>query len=110
MASSEPSSAKPPKRRRRGEDRSELPLTSFLPERNPAAARAYVCALLGLIPVAGILLGPVALLFGWIGWRRYRANPDILGGGHALTGLILGPLELLVQLLGLALIAKGVTG
>ena len=64
-----------PRPRRRGvpEDRSEIPLTSFLPTRNPPARCAYVLAGLGLVPVLGLFLGVPAAV---CGTNRSLSKPD----------------------------------
>ncbi|HEY8506027.1 MAG TPA: hypothetical protein VIL46_15685 [Gemmataceae bacterium] len=82
-------------------------MSALLPPTNPEAARGYVCAMLGLIPVAGLLLGPAAVAFGWAGWRRFRRDPSARGGGHAAVSMAMGVLEAVVNLTGLALIARG---
>jgi hypothetical protein len=79
----------------------------FQPPNNHRAVAAYRCAVYGIIPVAGLLLGPVAVGLGILGWRHYRNNPDDRGGGHAAAGMILGSLELLLNGLGLSLIWVG---
>ena len=81
----------------------------MIPEpNNPRAMTAYRCAIYGLIPVAGLLLGPVAVAWGLAGWRHSRLNPDSHGVGHAVLAVILGLLELLTNAVGLALIWIGI--
>ena len=74
---------------------------------NPKALAAYRCAIYGLIPVAGLLLGPIAVALGILGWRHFRNHPGDRGGGHAAAGVILGLLELLTNGIGLSFIAFG---
>jgi len=74
---------------------------------NPKAMTAFRCAIYGLIPVAGLLLGPAALALGILGWRHAKANPADRGGGHAAAAMILGLLELLSNSIGLTLIGIG---
>ncbi|HKB05112.1 MAG TPA: hypothetical protein VKD90_23005 [Gemmataceae bacterium] len=79
--------------RRRKNDRSEIPV-SFLPEGNQTARRAYVCALLGLIPGLGPFFGPPAILLGLLGARAARRDEQKRGLGHAWASCILGEVEL----------------
>jgi len=80
----------------------------FSEPNNPRAMTAYRCAIYGLIPVAGLLLGPAALALGLAGWRHARQTPDRQGVGQAVTAVILGALELLTNAVGLALIWIGI--
>jgi len=75
---------------------------------NPRALAAYRYAVYGLIPVAGLLLGPLAVAQGLAGWRYSRQHKDKRGIGHAVTAVILGLLELLTNAIGLALIWIGI--
>jgi hypothetical protein len=71
---------------------------TLVPTGNPKALLAYYCGIFGLIPLLGLILGPLALVFGIQGKayanRRVRAG----GGGHAVAGLILGPIDFLIGL------------
>jgi hypothetical protein len=77
--------------------------------KNPSALAAYRCAVYGLIPLAGLILGPAAVTLGILGWRHFRLHPDDKGLGHAATGIILGLLELLTNCVGLTFIWIGLT-
>ncbi len=79
------------------------------PPNNPPALAAYRVAVYGLIPVAGLFCGPVAVALGILGWRHSRSHPGDRGLGHALTGVILGTLELLTNGIGLAFIWVGLS-
>ena len=94
-------------RRRPAEDRSEWAMSTLLPPNNRPAGRSYVLALFGLIPGLGALLGPTAVAFGWFGLRQHRRDPKAMGKGHAMVGMTLGVLEILVNALGWSLIALG---
>ncbi len=59
----------------------------------------------GLIPIAGLLLGPFAILFGWFGYRRAKTEPASDGLGHAVVSIVLGALEFVSNAAGLALLA-----
>lgn len=77
------------------------------PPSNPRALAAYRCACYGLIPLAGLVLGPAAIAMGIRGWLHSRANPKDLGTGFASAAVILGLLELLTNGIGLTLIGIG---
>lgn len=74
---------------------------------NKKALVAYRLSMYGLIPVAGLLLGPVAVAVGLLGWRHYRIFPKDRGIGHAVAAVILGSLEILTNGLGLFFIWIG---
>jgi hypothetical protein len=74
---------------------------------NKKALVAFKLAIYGLIPVIGLLLGPLAVAIGLLGWRHYRIFPKDRGIGHAIGAVILGSLELLTNGLGLLFIWIG---
>jgi hypothetical protein len=89
--------------RRRKNDRSEIPV-SFLPDGNPNARRAYLCAILGLVPGLGLLLGPPAIVLGVIGRRAALRDEFQRGLGHAYVSRLLGAIEFACNAVGLACI------
>ena len=95
----------PRKRRSRSDDKSEQPVT-FLPQGNPHARRAYLCAVIGLIPGCGLVLGLPAIIFGRLGYRAGKADAGQRGAGHAYVSMLLGTLELLVNGVALALFGR----
>ena len=97
-----------PPRRRRIRAADEAVLTLSKPIANWQAKFAWGCAAWGLIPGAGLPLGLIGMAFGGIGLRRVRRNPEDLGIRHALGGLMLGGIEILVNLVGLGCIVSGV--
>jgi hypothetical protein len=105
MASAErpPENHPEPLPRRRGQTvyRMSEPIT------NRAALRAWRCAEWGLLPVAGLPLGLAAVSLGVVGLRRFRRDPSVLGARHAFAAVILGAIEVLVNLTGLTLIVVG---
>jgi cation transport ATPase len=67
---------------------------------------AMVCGILAFfIPYVGIVLAILAIVFGGIGMRRTKANPDLKGRGMAITGLVLGILAFFVVILAAAILA-----
>jgi hypothetical protein len=59
------------------------------------------------VPVLGLFLGVPAAVCGWRARQRFLADPSVRGHGHAWVGLILGPTEVVVNVVGLALVARG---
>jgi hypothetical protein len=91
--------------RRRKNDRSEVPV-SFLPDGNPSARRAYLCALFGLIPPLGVVLGPVAIGLGILGRRAALRDEFNRGMGHAYMSRLLGAIVFICHGGGLACLAR----
>jgi hypothetical protein len=77
---------------RRKNDRSEIPV-SFLPEGNPTARKAYLCAVIGLIPGLGLLCGPLAIILGILGRCDALRDEHQRGLGHAYVSRLLGGVE-----------------
>src|SRR5215210_4609868 len=91
--------------RRRKNDRSEVPV-SFLPDGNPHARRAYLCAVVGLIPGLGVLLGPLAVVFGVLGRRAALRDEFRRGLGHAYVSRLVGALEFVFGAAGWACLLR----
>ena len=89
---------------RRKNDRSEIPV-SFLPEGNPTACKAYLCAVFGLIPGLGLLLGPSAIIFGFLGRRSAFRDEHHRGLGHAYVSRLAGGVESVCNLAGAIVLA-----
>jgi hypothetical protein len=83
------------------------PASTIGPELNPTARTAYWYAVFGMIPFVGLVLGPLALVWGILGLRREEANPSVRGRARSLAGIILGSLELVTNWGGLALLWIG---
>lgn len=67
---------------------------------------ALVCGILSfLIPLVGLVLAILAIVFGAIGMGRTKRNPELKGRGMAIAGLVLGILGFLFVLLILALLS-----
>jgi hypothetical protein len=99
------SESQPKKPRRRPADPSDQPMT-FLPQGNPSARRAYLCAIIGILPGLGLLLGPFALFFGFFGYRFAKRDTESRGIGHALLSMILGVLETVFNALGVYFLGR----
>jgi hypothetical protein len=86
-------------------------LNSLIPYRNPKALVGYYLGVFSLIPCAGLLLGPAAIVLGWLGIRHRNAHRSAGGLGHAITALVLGALTSLanwgvVAFIGIAILMK----
>ncbi len=62
----------------------------IVPMKNPPALVGYYLAIFSLIPCAGLLLGPAAVICGALGLRKLRDQPQLPGRAHALVAIILG--------------------
>jgi len=100
----------PPKKRR---PRSRNPAGTgdvfgdFTPRRNPLAVRSYVTALYGLTPLLGLVLGLVAIVLGLIGLKRQRLDPDVGGANFATAGIVIGSIDLIFNIAGIACLTRG---
>jgi DNA-directed RNA polymerase subunit M/transcription elongation factor TFIIS len=81
-------------RRRRIADRDDG-TGGLIPYKNPRALIAYYCGVFSIIPVLGLILGPIALVLGIMGLRYVKRHPTARGTGHAIVGLICGILATL---------------
>ena len=70
---------------------------ALIPARNPPALSGYYVSVFSLIPGFALLLGPLAVTLGIIGWRKYRREPHVKGAAHAWIAIILGGLTTLVN-------------
>ena len=94
-----------PRRGRKRLDKADMPST-FLPEGNPRARTAYLCAIFGMIPGVGLILGLGALVYGWLGFMAARGECQGKGFGHAIVSMIIGLLEVAANVIGWSLIAQ----
>jgi len=86
---------RPRRRRRRNDDDG---MSTLIPYKNSKALAAYYCGVFALIPCVGMILGPIALIFGILGLKYVKRRPDAHGTGHAWAGIILGSLVILGHL------------
>lgn len=87
----------PRARRRRNirRDPGEEAISTLIPYKNGRALAAYYFGVFSFIPCLGLVLGPAALVLGFLGLRYAGANPTAKGTGHAIAGLIMGCLTTL---------------
>ncbi|MHB1425120.1 MAG: hypothetical protein ACYC3I_18265 [Gemmataceae bacterium] len=69
---------------------------------NPAAWRAYRVSLLSVVPGFGLLLGPAAMILGYLAVRN--AGDDLSASNRAKAAVAFGAGSTLTQWLGIALI------
>jgi hypothetical protein len=93
-----------PRRGRKRLDKPDMPAT-FLPEGNRPARIAYLCAIFGMIPGVAFVLGSLAIVFGFLGYRAARGPSEGKGIGHSVVSMILGGLEIVANIVGWTLIA-----
>lgn len=72
-------------------------LARAVPLHNASAVSAYYMAIFGLAPLAGLVLGPLALVLGMIGLHRALLKPEVRGGYHAIFAVVLGVFETVFQ-------------
>ncbi len=77
------------------------PILGGLIPRNRNALIAYYCGIFSIIPCLGVVLGPMALVFGILGLKTAAREPFRKGKVHAWVGIVCGGL---VSLLSLAAI------
>jgi hypothetical protein len=75
--------------------RSDGGMSTLIPYRNGMALAGYYCSVFSLIPCLALILGPLAIIFGILGLRTVRANPEAKGTAHAIVALVLGGLTTL---------------
>jgi hypothetical protein len=80
------------------------PTGGLIPYRNPQALMAYYCGVFSLIPCLGILLGPVALILGFLGLGYVKKHETAGGTAHAIVGIVLGALTTLGHLAAVGII------
>jgi hypothetical protein len=87
---------RPRRRSRRDDDEvTEDATGGLIPYKNPKALISYYTGILSLLPVLGLVLGPIALILGVAGLRYVSAHPKARGTAHAIVGIILGTLATL---------------
>jgi hypothetical protein len=68
---------------------------------------AYRCSVIGLVPLIGLVLGPLAFVLGFVAWYRGQGDPLQKGLGPAMAGMLLGGLVGITNWLGVALMIYG---
>lgn len=73
----------------------------FVPLNNRKALIGYYAAIASIIPVLGVLVGPVAVAYGIEGLRSAKRHPQHGGAAHAWTAVVLGGSMTVLNLCGL---------
>jgi hypothetical protein len=73
-------------------------VSTLIPYKNPKALASYYCGVFSLIPVLGLILGPIAIVLGVKGLKAAKAQPELKGTAHAWVGIVLGSLVALGHL------------
>lgn len=77
--------------------------TRFVPPRNGRALIGYYFAIASLIPILGVVLGPIAVFNGVEGLNHARRFPKHGGRAHGIVAVTLGSVTCVANLLGLCL-------
>jgi hypothetical protein len=92
-----------PRRRRRDEEETDG-TGGLIPYKNGLALGSYYTGVFSLIPGVGLVLGPIALVLGIMGFKYANKHPTARGKAHAVVGIILGLLNVIGYLACLVLI------
>jgi hypothetical protein len=93
---------------RRRDDEEEGDVTGgLIPYKNGKALASYYCGVFSLIPCFGAILGPIAIILGFLGFSYANKHPKAAGKAHAIVGIVLGLLTTLGHLGVVLLIAIG---
>ena len=94
-----------PRSRRRFDDDAPDPTGGLIPLRNGLALAAYYCGVFSFVPCFAPVLGPLAMIFGFLGLARANKHPEAKGKGHSIAGIICGGLTTLLALTGIVFLA-----
>ena len=76
-------------------------------EANRAALWAYRLSLIGLIPPAGLVLGPVAAVLGVLAARKARDDPAFTAHGPVRAAVVFGVADAVTNWVGVTLMVLG---
>jgi hypothetical protein len=79
----------------------------LIPYKNGPALTSYYLGVASLIPCLGILAAIPALILGFKGLKKVKAQPWVRGTAHAWVGIILGGGMLLLNLAAIVFILSG---
>lgn len=74
----------------------------LIPVKNPFAMTAYYLSVFSLIPCAGLLLGPAALVLAAKARKACQENPNLPGKAHIMVANVLGGLTTLLNFAAIA--------
>lgn len=96
-----------PARKRAASEEPDAETAARAEESNRAALRAYRLSLYGLIPFAGLVLGPAALVLGVAAGRKGRRDPSFSAHGPVAAAVVLGTVDALTNWAGVVLMVLG---
>ncbi len=73
-------------------------IQSIIPYKNVNALLAYYLGIFSCIPCLGLPLAIAAIVLGYKGLDACNANPALKGKVHAIIGIVLGTINLLISL------------
>jgi hypothetical protein len=73
-------------------------ISTMVPAKNPPSLVAYYLGILSCIPVIGLPCAIIALIQGVKGVKLANSNPEAKGKTHAIVGLVLASIGLLINL------------
>jgi hypothetical protein len=73
----------------------------IIPYRNGMALASYYCGVFSLIPCLWGTVSLLAIIFGILGLNKAKANPQLGGKGHSITGIVLGSITIALLLAGI---------
>ena len=65
-------------------------VSTIIPYKNGFALASYYLGVFSIIPCIGLALGIAALIFGILGLKAAKRNPQAKGKAHAIVGIVLG--------------------
>ena len=103
----ESSMSKPRRARRRELDDEDRDFGDTTPYKNMAALHGFRLGVVGLVPVLGLILGPLAIVLSGFAIWRYRMDNSVGGYSQSHFGFLLGLLDTACNVGGIYLIARG---
>jgi zinc-ribbon domain len=97
-------------RRRDPGDDAETPFAPRPDSPLAPAMRAFRWGVYSLIPGAGLVLGPIAVVLALLAWREGRRDPEARANSYVIAALALGLAALLCNAAGIALMVIGWMG
>jgi hypothetical protein len=94
-------------RRQEDDESNESPFARQSITRNRTAIRAYRYSVISLIPILGLLMGPLALVLAYLAWREGRREPTGTQNSFVVAALLLGTASLFANGIGVTLMVLG---
>ncbi len=64
---------------------------------NGLAVTSFVCSMVGIV-IFGLIMGILAICFGAVGLSRSKYFPEESGKGFAVTGIVVGIIEVIIMI------------